>query len=223
MTRMEFGDIAWMGDGRDSVCVKCGVEYKTLSDLLTCIDDGRLVDVQLPGMLLNYDRIYLLVEMGRTRADRPSGILQKSMGNNWVDIVKGGRGFTYRDLEQYLSTLEEFAQVRVKCTYDIYESAKWITAKHSWWTGKGWDDHKSMHKFYVAPPPIATIERPKLIHRVGAQLPDIGWEKAMLAGKHFASTLDMITASEARWLEIKGIGRTIASRIYKAVRGEGGY
>lgn len=217
-----FGDVAWVADGRDQKPVRTGVEYKKLNDVLDCIVSGRFSDVQLPGMLLNYDRIHLLVEMGRSRFDRHTGILQQMWGKDWRDVYRNGRGYHYRDLEHWFTTFEEFAQLRVHVTFDEHESAQWVVAKHSWWTGKKWDDHDAMKKFYVAPPPVIGIERPKFVHRVAKEYPNIGWDKAFAVGNHFGTVLEMVNANQARWEEIDGIGRTIASRAFKAVRGEGG-
>lgn len=228
LTRIDppFGDIAWLGEGPDGNTVSVGVEYKQLADVLDCIGSGRYAGHQLPGMIdvAKYNRIYLLVEYGRVRADRVTGVLQKPYkdrnGNyQWKDITKGGRGWTYRDMEHWYTTMEEFAQVRVVRTFDEHESARWVVAKHSWWTSKGWSDHKSLQQFHVPPPPTATFAKPSLIRRIAKELPSVGWERSMAVAAKFTSVQEMINANEQTWATIDGIGKGIASKITKDIRG----
>jgi ERCC4-type nuclease len=217
VTRLEFGDIAWAGEG-PSGGVSCAVEHKSIDDLLQCIGDGRFVGHQLPGLRANYDRIYLVVE-GRIRTDRTNGVLQKMKGDRWQDIVKGGRGYMYRDLEHFYGSMEEMAQVRVKTTFDPYESARYIAAKYSWWTAKGWEDHKSLKQFHVPPPPAATFNQPSLVRRVAKEFDSIGWERSIAVEAKFKSVREMVNANERTWREVEGVGKVIAHRIVTEIDG----
>lgn len=219
LTRIEppFGDMMWYGNGPDDKEVRVGVEYKKIDELLTSMLDGRVVK-QIRGMLLNYDRRYLLIE-GRIRCDRNTGIMQKQSGDRWRDIDRGGRGYTYTELEHWYTTIEEQTQTLVKQTFDEYESARWLKMKHSWWTNKGWDDHAAMKQFHVPPPPTALFENPTLLRRVAKELPSIGWEKSLVVAKRFQSVREMVNANEQTWMELDGIGRTIARKIINDITG----
>lgn len=220
LTRIDppFGDIAWVGNGPDSKPLQVGVEYKQIEDVLACIDDGRFGGHQAIGMVKHFDRRYLLVE-GRIRTDRNTGILQKQKGDRWQDISKGGKGIMYRDLEHWYGTMEEQGQFRVKDTYDPYESARWVVAKHSWWTAKEWDDHTGLKQFYVPPPPTVGLERPSLIRRIAKELYKIGWEKSLAVETRFKSVREMVNANEQTWKEVDGIGKELARRIVAELKG----
>lgn len=221
LTRIDppFGDMVWDGRGPDDKPLRVAVEYKKIDELLQSMVDGRVAK-QLRGMLLNYDRRYLLVE-GRIRCDRNTGIIQKQSGDYWRDLIRSGRGITYNELEHWYTSIEELTQTRVKQTFDPYESARWLKMKHSWWTNKGWDEHDAMNQFHVPPPPTASFENPGLIRRVAKELPDIGWEKSIAAEAKFMSVREMINANEQTWLTIDGIGKTIARRIIHQITGGG--
>lgn len=218
LTRIDppFGDMMWYGNGPDGE-VRVGVEYKKFEELMTSMVDGRVIK-QLRGMLLNYDRRYLLIE-GRIRCDRNTGVMQKQRGDGWQDIERGGRGITYNELEHWYTTIEEQTQTRVKQTFDSHESARWLKMKHSWWVNKTWDEHDSMNQFHVPPPPTATFVEPSLLRRVAKELPSIGWDKSIAAEAKFKHVREMVNANEQTWMEIDGIGRTIAGRIINELTG----
>lgn len=214
-----FGDMVWAGEGPDGKSINVAIEYKKIDDVLACIGDGRFAGHQLPGLLLNYDRVYLLVE-GRTRIDRNSGILQKHRGDQWRDVEKGGRKFTFRDLEHWYTSMEELAQVRVINTYDEYQSARYVVAKHSWWTAKGYDEHSSLKQFHIPPPPAATFVKPGVLRRVAKELTGVGWDRSVSVEAKFKSVREMCNASERTWQEIDGIGPILSNRIVKEIGGE---
>lgn len=240
LTRIDppFGDVAWVGEGPDGGTTRCGVEYKQLNDVLDCMIDGRFAGHQLIGMINSYDRIYLLVEMGGTRWDRRTGFLQrwKPTGNGkgvWVDVMRAGRNFTYRDLEHWYSTFEEFAQLRVVRTGDQSESARWVTSKYSWWTSKGYDEHKSMCQFHVPPPPVAAFAKPGVVRRVAKELHDLGWERSGPVAAHFGTIYRMANAPAEEWAAIEvgvnklgithTVGKNRAIKIVNEIHGRGAF
>lgn len=232
MTRMDppYGDVAWTGNGPNNRAITVGVEYKTIDDLLTCIGDGRFVAHQLPGLLETYDRTYLVVE-GRLRPDRNTGILQKLRGERWCDIAKGGRYFTYADLEHWYNSIEEQAQVRVVKTYDEWETARWVVARHSWYQ-KEWEAHAALKQFHVPPPPGALFIKPSFLRRVAKEFPEIGWDRSQPVAAYFGNVFRMVTAAAEEWAKIVvgedknghqlTIGRNRAQKIYNALRGING-
>lgn len=220
MSRIDtgFGDIMWIGNGPDDTELRVGVEYKKIDDVLTCMVDGRYTGHQAGGMIDNYDRRYLLVE-GRIRCDRNTGIMQKLSGDRWRDISRAGRGFTYRELYHWFTTVEEMTQTRVVLTYDEHESARWAVMKHSWYVNKAWNEHTAFHQFHEIQPPTASIVPPSLIRRVAKELPDIRWERSIAVEAKFPSVREMINANVQTWQTIEGIGKTIANRVVNAITG----
>lgn len=215
-----FGDVVWTGEGRGGKAVQCAVEYKKLDDVLKCMVDGRFTAHQLPGLLENYQRVYLLIELGRTRVDRNTGILQKARDGRWYDIQRAGRGFTMRDLEHWITTIVEHTGIVVDKTFDEYESARWVIAKYSWWTSKGWEQHDSLKQFHVEQPPYATFVKPSLLRRMAKELDGVRWQKSEAIAKRFRSVRRMACANEREWEEVDGIGRTMADRIVKSIVAE---
>lgn len=222
MTRIDppFGDVAWTGNGPDGA-IQVGVEYKTIDDILDCVSSGRFGGYQAIGMSQVFDRRFLLVE-GRIRTDRATGILQKWDWNqrDWVNIVKAGRQFLYRDLEHWFTTFEEQVQFRVVHTVDDYESARWVFSKYTWYM-QGWDEHTAMQQFYVAPPPNVVFAEPTFFRRVAKELYKVGWLRSLEVEKHFKSVREMVNANEQTWRKIPGIGATIAKQIIAELTGEG--
>jgi ERCC4-type nuclease len=199
--------MVWQGNGPDDKPVSVAVEYKQIEDVLDCIIDGRFAGHQIIGMLENYDRRYLLVEYGAVRADRNTGIMQRmrkdQRGNPvWFDINRGGRAFMYRDLEHWYATIEEQTQTRVARTRDPYESARWVHAKYTWWTAKGWNDHDALKQFHVPPMPTVGLVKPNFRRRVAKEIPDIGWDRSGPVAKAFRSVREMVNANVQTWARI---------------------
>lgn len=240
LTRLDppFGDIAWIGEAEGGGSTRVGVEYKKINDVLDCMIDGRFAGHQLPGLVNTYQRVYLLVEFGYTRWDRVGGGLQRWQPDGkgkgwWRDVLRGGRSFTYRDLEHWFTTMEEFAQLRIVKTPDEYESARWVTSKYSWWTGKGWDEHDSIKQFHVPRPPVAAFAKPGIVRRVVKELHDVGWERSGPIAEHFGSVIRAATASADEWAGIVvgedkngvkyTVGRNRAIKIVNQINGLGAF
>ena len=222
LTRIDppFGDMVWDGNGPDETKpLRVAVEYKKFDEILDHIvgGGGRFTGHQVGRLVEFYDRRYLLVE-GRIRVDRNTGIVQKLRGRDWDNISRGGNWFTSRDLEHWVTTIEEQAQFRVRFTYDEYESARYVVNKWSWYTSKGWEDHSALKQFHVPPPPTVNwLQRPSLIRRIAKELWKIGWDKSLAVEQKFGTVREMINANEATWREIPGIGKEIASRVVAEV------
>lgn len=79
-------DISFVGNGPDSKEV-IGIEFKSLSDLLSSIHSGKLQDTQLPELRREYDRAYLLY-YGEYRCSE-DGYLQVPMQTVFKDKDDG--------------------------------------------------------------------------------------------------------------------------------------
>lgn len=222
LTRIEppFGDLVWTGNGPDDQPIDVAVEYKKIDEILSAIGgDGRFGGHQVGGLIKHYQRRYLLVE-GRIRTDRNTGILQKRRQDRWEDVYKQGRGFTYRDLQHWYTTIEEHAGFRVVETFDEFQSARWVWTKYTWWTAKLYDEHSALKVFHEPPPPVAGLfNRPNLVRRWAKELDGIRWERSIAVAAKFATPLEMALADESKWRTIDGIGAVLAPNIVKQIRG----
>lgn len=224
--QMRYGDISFFGNG-PSGRVRVGVEFKTLSDLLTCIVDKRLASHQLPGLVKTYPYRYLLVEGSITpRSD------SSLLGLQFLYTDKRGRetfGFSpvyssvaYPQLQKYLFTLENLANVRVRFTSTRADSIGYIAALYNWWQ-KDWAKHHSHlalpSQIDDHPRQIAILfRRPSILRRVASALPGIGWTRSKAVASAFQSVSGMVSASKEEWLAIPGIGVKTAEAIHKALR-----
>lgn len=208
ITTLAYGDAAWIGHGPGGP-ILIGVERKRITDLLQSMQTGRLSGHQLPGLCESYAYRWLLVEgLYREGAD---GCIEIPRGSTWEPVR-----LLYTALEHYLTTLQLRGGVYLQRTYTIRESAGWLAALWAWWTKKEWAEHRSHLALHHAAD-TALFDRPTLTHRMAAELPGID-ETAARVAEHFHTPYEMVTAEEAQWRSIPGIGKVKAARILKALR-----
>ena len=225
---LPFGDASVIGSGSDGVPVSVGVEVKQIYDVLACIESGRYAGHQLPGMLQNFDQVWLLV-IGIIRPNPSTGVLEvqsqrgKSTGY-WRDAYHGRRrSMLYHDLTMWFMSMQIKGGVRLAIVDDYLMAAYWLRCLHAWWD-RGWDDHDShlvlhdsmRHEFAFD---RALLTRPSLTRMLAAQLPSIGRDKSASVAARFKTPIAMVEASEADWQSIPGVGKTIAHKVYVALRG----
>ena len=216
--QLEFGDLCWNGNGPNGEC-KVGVEYKSIRDALSCITSGRYAGHQLPGMLRAYEFSYLLVH-GIVREEPASGVLQNLYRGKWWDTTVGQTRYTYRQYVAWLTTMSTMAGVRVVQVGDELDAAAAVHSLYRWWTEKTWVQHGSHKVIYTAPPPMAMLVKPSLCRRWANQLTGVGWEKSLAVSTKFKTAFLMSLAEPWEWGQIAGIGKTLADRIVKEIRGE---
>src|SRR5215471_7722117 len=101
--RLGFADAAFVGNGPDGI-ISIGIERKVLGDLLASMRAERLAGHQLDGLLENYQVNYLIVE-GICRPGR-NGELEQIRGNDWRAIYIGRTPMLYREMDNFLTTME---------------------------------------------------------------------------------------------------------------------
>lgn len=227
VTRLEYGDAHWCGNGPDGpMTVMYAVERKRVRDLVNGMRDRRLSGHQLRGMRRLYDLVGLVVE-GAWRAGE-GGELEVRSGNNggWHPLTVGKSLVLHRSVAAYLLSLEWCGGMTVWRTTDTVETAAMYAAAYRWTTEKLWDDHHSHDQLYA---PV-TVEagrpyEPTMVERMAAQLPGVDRRARLVAG-YFKTPLEMVTATKADWLKVKprtekekglGIGPTIATEVVRAL------
>lgn len=213
MERLTFGDACFVGNGPNGP-VSVGIEIKRIHDALTCMGDGRFAGHQLPGLVATYDRVWLVLE-GLYRPDFTTGLLLAD-GQRRREITQGSRRFMYKDLCNWLTSMEIMAGLRVRRTGDRVETARVIADLFSWWS-KQWGDHKS-HVALHQNTPVAVFFKPTLARMVAAQLPGVGFTKSREVAARFHTVESMMEATLKEWTQVEGIGPVLAKRIYDAIR-----
>ena len=218
LSRLSFGDAQIEGNGPEGRPVLVGVEVKKVADVLTCITDGRFAGHQLPGLQASYEVVYLVVE-GDYRVGK-EGLLEVMRYHMWRPILLGSRKFMYREMDNWLTTMEMKGGVKIRRTGGRQETAQFLKDLYGWWTGREWEEHRAHLAFHDPGPPVAMLRKPSLLRRMAKELPGVGWERSLEVEKRFDSVLEMALASELDWKDIPGIGKGIANKVRHAIHGE---
>lgn len=212
LTRLEYADYAFLGNGPGEIPTLIGVERKALTDLLSSMTTGRLSGHQMIGLLSAYECVYILVE-GIWRSDR-YGILESFKHGKWEPMSMGTRHFMAKEVTNYLNTLAILGGVKIWQTANQVQSAQWLESIYSWWQ-KPWKDHTSHLQFCRTPAPgtAVSLTRPSIMHLMIKELPGIGWKKGKAIAERFPTMWDLITAPEEDIRKVPGISKTLAYRI----------
>lgn len=220
LTQLEFGDAAFEGNG-----VTVGVEIKKLLDAVNCMYTGRLADHQVPGLRKSYDIVYLIVE-GIWRPEPGSGVLQylklfdkeSDKGiqcGKWVDASSGRKRLMYSSFEQWLSTLELQADIRLRSSPSTDTTAALLTSLFAWY------QRESHHSFHVLDETTesAVLSRPTMTRRMLALLPRVGWSRSAELARRFPNMESVLAASPEAFLIEKEIAMPTAMKVWEALHG----
>ncbi len=214
LTVLEFADAMFVGDGPKGA-VFVGIEIKTVKDALACVISGRFAGHQLPGLVKEYDVIYLIIE-GLWKADK-EGLLEVPYGKRWRVVNLGRRYFMWRDFSLWLTSMESMGGLRLRFTRDRKDTVAVIRTLYKWWTDKEWGEHRS-HMVANKSSSVLGIKH-SLRRRIAAQLPGIGEGRSKDVADHFGDTSAMleffVEEGVQGWTAIKGIGPKTAERIIK--------
>lgn len=220
---LHCGDFCFLGQGVGGEPVPVGVERKTIKDLLTSSQSGRLTQ-QLEAMLLCYQDIWVVVE-GVYRRGK-SGIVEVPMGKGWepltfseTKVQLNPKQVMYREVESLILTLEERGGARIRKTRSKLETGQFIGDLYHWWTSKSLEDHRSHLRLRTNDADQALLVKPSLCRQVAALLPGIGWKKSGVVSSYFPSVRAMVMAPADEWKKIQGVGKLMAERIDKELGG----
>ncbi len=215
---LDYADFMFFGNGPEGE-VQIGIERKRISDLIASVSTGRLSGHQLPGLLQAYFRVYLVIE-GQWRQSPMTGGLEVMSHGHWCQANHGRREFTYRDLWQYLSTLENLTGVIVRQTQGPVETALQIEALHRWWD-KPWEKHRAHEGIHRTQSKfmVTGLKKPSLLRRMAQELPGVGADRAKAVEAHFKTVRGMYEAEEKEWMSVEGVGKLTARKAYEALHG----
>lgn len=223
LSRLNSGDVLISGNGPTGPTI-IGVELKSIPDLLSSLDNGRLQATQIPAMVDDYDHCWLLYYgLHRPNAEGQLEVLHtnsRTGGRYWGVHAVGRKAVPYGFLRSATIELQVLG-FHVDHVASIEEAAQWIGCMYRWWQ-KPWSDHKLFRTFDNSTAKIRlpgttddSPERKRLIQRAEmvARLPGIGHEKALALAEKFGSVREMINAGPERWAEV-----TVTSKKGRAVR-----
>lgn len=219
LANLEFGDICFYGRGMKGKKVCIGFERKRLGggsdDLLQSIKSGRLAGHQLPGMLMSYDMIYIIVE-GYWRANPRSGELEEYRGKSWRPVAHGRRTYQASYIWNFINT-QWVTSDKIKAwpTPDARGTALYIMSIYKWWNEKNFEDHRSHlvhYKPFVNMMPLSPVRRV-----IEALADGIGDRKSRVIDEYFPNVDCMMKASKEDWMSIPGVGPKLAERIIREI------
>lgn len=232
-------DFEWQGNGPDGL-MQCGVERKSISDLLTSIRDRRLAGAQIGHMIRACPVRYLLVEGlwrrgqdGMVETGRTVNVSQtvsKIYGVYQSEVIRWqqARGsHNWEGIQHSLASICQQGGFLLIQTRDEGETAAWLAAEHDWWQ-KPWEAHMTSKSLYVpevqrgAREAASGLWRGKKANVREAwlhALPGIG-SKAVRLAENFRAPEDIAALSEKGWLALDGIGKVGAKTIWKSIHGE---
>lgn len=218
VTELPAGDVLLTSD--DGSELWTGIEFKRVSEVLSCITTGRIAGTQLPMLHNAYDDYWLLIEGPWKEGESGELLIPHSWKRGeWVHAKVGNRGFDVHDLQKWMFTMMTLTPLKIWTTQSRLETRDWIMqVAHPWWA-RGKDKHRA---HIVTDKSRSSIEliRASLLRRVAEQLPGIGHDKALRVEAHFGDTFEMMVADVNEWVKIEGVGEKMARRIVNAIRGQ---
>lgn len=180
-------DIQQLECGDYMVHDECVIERKEALDFVNSIRDGRLFG-QVKLMKANYTRPVLIVE---------------------GDLYAKPHGFTPASIQGALSDLVILEGISVIPSKSIHDTAGLIAtmARHSQ-EGLGYEINTRVAK----PKDIGMLQQ-----YIIEGLPGCGAKRAQGIIKHFGSVFGAMTASQADWEKVPGLGKATAQKVYEII------
>lgn len=208
LTRLEFGDLCFVGRGEKGVPVDVGIEHKQIADVVQSLRNNRLGDHQLTGMrgtegerpepLYNY--CWLCIE-GIPIYDS-QGMLMRRIGRKKFRPL----GMTITEMYKRLTVLHLCAGLNWEWFHTRRDSVRWIDAIYHTFTDKDLDKHKSHLGIYEGP----SIGPRSQFERTVRTLPGVGASVASAAKRVFVNKVNgqpsitrAITALTRDWAELE--------------------
>lgn len=211
------GDCVFHGIDESGADIRICVERKKIPDIVKCMTDGRYMQQLRQAADAGFARMALIIE-GRIRPGRDGMLETTGGGGRWRTALPE---VAYSRLDMYLDEVALFCGVQVKRTENVKETAAQIRGLWALYQ-KPPEDHHSLEQVFTPPPPRASlISMPGLVRRVAKEFPGIGWGRSEEVARRFRTVEEMVRAEVEEWVEVPGIGKRTAERVYTALRGKG--
>ncbi len=209
------GDVEILGSGPGGKPYFIGIEVKSVEDALASMRNGRAAE-QLTAMKGNYNVSWLLIE---GRCDERNGRLHVLHGTRWFEVPGH---HTQREFDAWIMTVVHKLGVMCWRTEDKAESVRWLKELETWWTAKGYDEHRSHLAIYTPEVEGNPFKPPTRCQRAALAIcPNIGQLKAKRVSDHFKTVKRLVNATPEQWMEIEGVGKKGATRIVESMDEEG--
>ena len=224
-TRLDSGDLAFLGRGERDTELFIGIEHKKVGDLINSLTTGRLSGHQLLAMTACYDRRWLVVE-GEWRHDADGAVTM--FGRRGRRRVHGAPPAV--ELEKRLLTLQVRGGISVRHCPTRRDTVRFVLALYRFWTDKSLNEHRSHLALYDATPDMD----PRLaipisdFRRIAAMIPGVGYRTSQAVEAAFEGSFRrMMLATEEDWAAIattddrgktKRLGAAKAKKILEALR-----
>ncbi len=210
--KLRFGDVSFVGQGPKGA-IRVGIELKTITGLLTDMVTGRFAGTQIPGMQRAYARRYLLLQ-GAMRPSIHDGLLEVPRGSDrwWSPSPR----IMYIDFVKFVDDIGLRAGFEIRRSWNHMDTLYHLAGIFLGWQVP-WDKHKGLKSFDESG--VVIMDEPSLTRLWGKALPKVGWERSEAVDKRFETPLDLAQASQREWEKIPGIGKIIAARAWRAIRG----
>lgn len=194
------GDLYFAGRGIGGAPVEIGIEYKTITDVISSIKTERLQGHQLlemrgvetTGDKPLYDVAWLLIEGDLTYG--ADGMLMRRSGRQSFKPLY----MNVDELYKRLNVMQFCAGLHYVFTRNRRDSVQWILAQYRTWTDVNLDDHKSHLAVYSAP----TLVKPTKFRKSVRTFPGVGDRVARAAESKFKTIKRAVNASAAEWAEL---------------------
>lgn len=200
LQQLEFGDFAFIGRGTKGAEVSIGVEHKRLGDFVQSLSTERLAGHQLPGLVTDYDRPYLILE-GEWEHNKEGRVVEFIKDTSRKRRTRGAPPAV--EFEIRLLTLETRGGLHIRHCNTRRDSVRYLISLYRFWTDKDLDQHKS-HLAIHAPDVDPSLGIPiSTFRRAVAQLPGVGFKTSAAVERTFGGSFRrMMLATEATWAEI---------------------
>lgn len=210
-------DASFIGNGPDGALWSIGIERKNVNDLVNSIETGRLSGTQLPRMQAEHDIVYVIVE-GATRriwsGDQLGMLEWRTADRDWRTPERPTNWYA---VENYLTTLQERAGVRLRQTFSDRGTAATIAALYEWWTEKEYEEHRAHLKTHKG---AGVKEASYVVKTLLAWKVRMTEKVARAACLRFDNPRALVNASAAELLEVPGLGKALAMKLEKIFKGE---
>lgn len=216
LQHLDFADFAFIGRGIQGADVFIGVELKETRDLISSMRSSRFAGHQLPGLITNYDRAWLLTEGIWRTGDE--GVLEIMQGG-WKTVSLGRQPIMTADLDSWILTQVIRGGIAHHHAATRRDTLRFLSTLYHWWTDKTLEEHRSHQAIYLPPPDRASLVEPSaFVKGIIGLVQDVGWTRAQAIETACGGSVRKLSTMSAKELQgIPGVGKTIAQKIVAAL------